>query len=306
MRRTLVPIAALFAAGCGYVGDPLPPALNIPLPVPALRAVQIGPKARIGFEIPALTTDAVGIRRVADVELLAGADRVAVEARQPGPAEAEWDVRERVGQRVEFKVRTQSLKGKWSDWSPVAALDIVDPVALPANVKAEPHPEGIRISWNVPEGHSVTIRKKSVDAWTEAATVSGREWIDKTIQPGQQAAFVLEAIHPGGARSEASPEITVVARDIFPPSAPAGLTAVAGIGTIELAWDRSPEPDVAGYRVFRATGDAAPAPAGELTRAASFSDREVKAGLTYRYTVSAVDESGNTSAPSQPVTVQAP
>lgn len=306
MRRTLVTIAALFAAGCGYVGDPLPPALNIPLPVAAVRAVQTGSKARIGFEIPALTTDGVGIRRVADVELLAGIERVPVIAREPGPAETEWDVRGKAGQRIEFKVRTQSLKGKWSDWSPAAALDIVDPVAMPARVKAEPHPDGIRISWEVPEGHSVTIRKKGADAWTDAATVSEQEWIDKTIKPGQQAVFVLEAIHPGGARSEASPEITAVARDIFPPSTPAGLTAVAGIGTIELAWDRSPESDVAGYRVSRAVGDAALAPIGELTRAASFSDRDIKSGVTYRYAVSAIDENGNASAPSQPVTVQAP
>lgn len=306
MRRALVAIAASFAAGCGYVGDPLPPALNIPLPVTELRAVQVGANVRFGFLIPAFTTDAVGIRRVADVELLAGSGRIPVSAREPGPAEAEWDIRGKAGQRVEFKVRTQSLKGKWSDWSPSVALDIVEPVVAPARVKADPHPEGVRLSWEVPEGHSVTVRRKGADAWGEAATVSEREWIDKTIKAGQQAAYVLEAIHPGGARSEASPEITAAARDIFPPSPPTGLTAVAGIGTIELAWDRGPEPDVAGYRVFRATGDAPPAPIGELTRAASFSDREVKAGVTYRYTVSSVDESGNSSAPSQPVAVQAP
>jgi fibronectin type 3 domain-containing protein len=100
-------------------------------------------------------------------------------------------------------------------------------------------------------------------------------------------------------------EFTGTARDEFPPSPPGGLTAVAGIGTIELAWDRSPEPDVAGYRVFRSTSDAPPESVGQLTRAAAFSDRDVKAGVVYRYSVSAVDEKGNTSAPSAPVTVQA-
>ena len=43
MRRWLVAAAAAaLLAGCGYIGDPLPPLLNIPARVTDLTAVQRG------------------------------------------------------------------------------------------------------------------------------------------------------------------------------------------------------------------------------------------------------------------------
>ena len=43
----------------------------------------------------------------------------------------------------------------------------------------------------------------------------------------------------------------VKAVDMFPPSAPKKLEAVASEGAISLIWEASPEPDVAGYVVLR-------------------------------------------------------
>ena len=56
MRRVPL-ILALLVTGCGYVGDPLPPALNIPVPVADLNAVQRGDQIIIQFTVPQMTTE---------------------------------------------------------------------------------------------------------------------------------------------------------------------------------------------------------------------------------------------------------
>src|SRR5690606_37136939 len=95
-------------------------------------------------------------------------------------------------------------------------------------------------------------------------------------------------------------------RDIFAPEPPAGLTAVAGLGSIELTWERSTAADLRGYRLYRASG------AGEVSLLAdaidgpAYSDRQISPGTTYRFRVTAVDEAGNESEPSATIEVSAP
>ena len=93
------------------------------------------------------------------------------------------------------------------------------------------------------------------------------------------------------------------------PSAPRNLVGVPSVGAVRLAWSGSPEPSVASYAVYRATGTAEPnrigtTPAGTTT----FTDRDVRPGVTYRYTVTALDNarSPNESTPSNEVTLTLP
>src|SRR5262249_57277139 len=93
------------------------------------------------------------------------------------------------------------------------------------------------------------------------------------------------------------------------PSAPRNLVGVPSADAVRLAWSGSPEPNVALYAIYRATGSAAPAriattPAGTMT----FTDRDVRPGVTYRYTVTALDNARqpNESTPSNEVTLTLP
>ena len=54
----------LIAAGCGYVGDPLPPALNIPERVRDLSVEEVGGKLIVSFTQPKLTTEALPVREL--------------------------------------------------------------------------------------------------------------------------------------------------------------------------------------------------------------------------------------------------
>ena len=108
--------------------------------------------------------------------------------------------------------------------------------------------------------------------------------------------------------------LTVPAKDVFSPAAPQTLVAVvtpalAGMPPyVELTWAISPEPDLAGYIVYRA--DQADEPGQRLNQdllpAPSFRDTSALPAHRYFYRVTAVDTSGNESAPSSTVAVDAP
>jgi fibronectin type 3 domain-containing protein len=78
---------------------------------------------------------------------------------------------------------------------------------------------------------------------------------------------------------------------------------IAAAGSVELTWERNTEADLAGYRVYRATGDGAFEKLDDV-QVPAYSDRKVEAGKTYRYALSAVDQAGNESARSAAVTVR--
>ncbi|UUZ87155.1 lamin tail domain-containing protein [Paenibacillus sp. P26] len=97
---------------------------------------------------------------------------------------------------------------------------------------------------------------------------------------------------------KARPEPDVI--DSVPPQAPNGLAATAGQGQVTLTWSPNPEPDVAGYRVYK---DGAAAPSATVN-ASTYSAvvGSLTGGLSYSFQVTAFDASGNESAKSSAVT----
>ncbi len=98
-----------------------------------------------------------------------------------------------------------------------------------------------------------------------------------------------------------SPEVRIVAHDVFPPAVPQGLQAVySGEGQkpfVDLIWAPVTDADLAGYNVYRREGDTAPIRLNsDLVKAPSYRDSAVMPGKTYFYSVSAVDLRGNESA----------
>jgi fibronectin type 3 domain-containing protein len=314
----------LLLAGCGYVGDPLPPPLNIPQPVTDLRALQRGDRIEIAFTIPPLTTDGLGLR-LGDVDLraapsdpgadldawAAAADRFAVKADAPGPVVHRVPITPWLNKPLWIAVRVASHKRRWSAWSSPVSLDVIAEVRPPRELTAEAVAEGVRLQWSFPEereGRRVRVFRKGhgEEAFTEAAVADGSGWTDDaSAQFGLTYDYAVEAI-VGQAHSLRTAPVRVTREDRFPPARPAGLRAVAAVGVVELTWDRNPEQDLAGYRVYRALGDGAYGLIAGPVAAPGYSDREVKGGVKYRYAVGAVDRNGNESPPSEPTEVETP
>lgn len=118
----------------------------------------------------------------------------------------------------------------------------------------------------------------------------GTGGVDGTFGYGRiNAAAAITATQPGGP-------------DTTPPAAPTGLVGTAGNARVDLAWNASPEPDLAGYAVFRSTdGVNFSEITASLLTTASYADTGLVNGVTYSYFVVAEDATGNASAASSVV-----
>ena len=87
---------------------------------------------------------------------------------------------------------------------------------------------------------------------------------------------------------------------MFPPAIPEGLSAAPTPQSIELTWTRNTEMDFRGYNVFRSADNAPFQKIADLIEGPTYSDSKIQAGTKYRYTVSAVDLTGNESKQSNP------
>jgi hypothetical protein len=129
---------------------------------------------------------------------------------------------------------------------------------------------------------------------------------DTRIEFGTERCYVVRTVKAFGPlqeESEPSPAACITPRDIYPPAAPRGLTAVVNAGVVSLIWEPNTERDLDGYFVLRA--EAPGATLQPLTRDAihdtTFNDKTVKPGVRYVYAVVAVDKAGNASEPSNRV-----
>jgi hypothetical protein len=61
-----------------------------------------------------------------------------------------------------------------------------------------------------------------------------------------------------------------------PPAIPTALTALTGVNTIDLAWNRNLEADFKGYHVYRALEDGPFTEIAELLPAAAYSDGKLE------------------------------
>jgi hypothetical protein len=132
---------------------------------------------------------------------------------------------------------------------------------------------------------------------------------DTTVPQGATACYVVRAVAATDPLVESAPsnEACVEVRDIAAPALPAGLAVLPREGGLEILWSPSAEADLAGYRVYRAVAD------GRLERVAqtdiaraSWLDETAERGVTYRYAVSAIDQAGNESEPTEPVEASLP
>jgi len=310
--------------GCGSVGEPLYPALKIPTAVSDLSAIERGGQIDVTFTIPSQTTEGLTLNTIGKIELRIGpnieggvfdANRWATAAQQvdvpppaaPGFVRKMIPVQPFLGKDEVVAVRVANEKGRFSDWSNVVTVSVEQPLATPADFKAQPAPQGVQLSWTAPGSTKFNIYRKTEDEKTPTLLASSNQpaYVDTSAEFGKTYEYCVEGAHDKTLTEVAGP-VNITPRDIFPPAVPNGLTASAGVGAVELAWERNTEPDFKEYRVFRAEGDGAFNQIAAGLDAPSYSDHAVESGKRYRYRVSAVDQNGNASEPSSPVEVTVP
>jgi hypothetical protein len=128
--------------------------------------------------------------------------------------------------------------------------------------------------------------------------------------------LVRSVISAGGTPLESSDSriAVITPKDTFPPVAPQGIVAAVlpeaspASVVVDLSWSINVEPDLAGYRVYRSESEDQ---RGELLTPGllltpAYRDNSVRGGRRYWFIVTAVDRSGNESAPSRAAAVEIP
>lgn len=315
MKRgvTHAPVTLLFAAaltGCAYIGAPQSPTLDIPAKITDLVAAEYGDNVRVQFTVPVLTTEGLPLKNIKSVELRAGfgpnpfsiyawadgAQRFDVPALGTGllgrtiPINPDW-----IGKEIVLAVHATGPKGKTSDWSNLVILSIRTPLPQPANLKAENADQAVRLTWQGSSGHYRIFRAEGGRQPQQLAEADAPEYLDTTAQEGKTYQYLVQATGPDLQQSDVSKPSEITPEDVFPPAVPAGVTAEAGVNSIELAWQRNTEPDFKGYNVYRSVDGGPFEKIADQIAAPTYSDHQVEAGKRYRYAISAVDLTGHES-----------
>ena len=160
--------------------------------------------------------------------------------------------------------------------------------------------DGTRIR-NLPStatGYTATNVAPGSHTWTIDAV--------DAASPSAQLAATPTFSSPWGNRSAPSNTVTLVQRDVTPPSVPQNLVATAGVGQVSLSWSASTDDvGVTSYRVYRnsvaITGPGTANPDVTASTTPTFLDSGL-AVASYSYTVDAADAAGNRSAQSAAAT----
>lgn len=329
-------------AGCGTPGAPQAPSLNLPGSVTDLAAVRAGNQVQLKWTMPTRNTDKLLLQDRVDVRvcrqegtgtcdapagdllLAPGADGSFTETLPPALAAGAPRV-------LTYFVELKNRKGRSAGLSNAAAVLAGEAPAPVTGLTAEMRKSGVALRWTSDaETTAVRLRRKLLspqakpkqgllaqppepveqNLLVETGVQTGRA-MDKSIRFGETYEYRAQRVARITAdgqtlelAGELSAPVRVEASDVFPPSVPTGLAAVAtadesgSLRAIDLSWQPVSDTDLTGYVVYRREGDAewqriSPA---QPVAGPAFRDAQVQQGHTYHYAVSAVDTGGHESA----------
>ena len=234
--------------------------------------------------------------------------------------------------RLRYAVRYVNASGQRAAFSNFLLIEPAARIAQPPTLlKTEVSEDAITISWqppvtNIDGSTPVNLLGYNVYRMDEAqnetsqtpinsAPVSGTEYVDKNFKFGNTYRYIVRAVSLGteGAQVESlnSNSLSVSPRDIFPPAAPTKISIAPSLGRISIFFLTNPEPDIAGYNIYRTTDPTLPKESwtklnSALLTRTTYQDEKVESGKKYYYYLTAVDQTGNVSDPSEVVSETVP
>lgn len=235
--------------------------------------------------------------------------------------------------RLRYALRYVNASGQRASFSNFLLVEPAARIAQPPTLygPAEATETAITIRWQQPTANidgttPVNLLGYNIYRFDQSQTESGQtpinstlvtatQYADKNFRAGERYNYIVRSVSlgTGGAQVESlnSNTVAVVPTDVFAPTAPGPVTIAAAPGRLSLFFPANPERDVAGYNIYRTTDPALPKDQwlklndALLTRT-TYQDETVEAGKRYYYYLTAVDTSGNVSAPSEVVSETVP
>ena len=240
------------------------------------------------------------------------------------------DTLELAGQptRLRYALRYVNASGQRAAFSNFLSIEPAARIAQAPVLASDPKltEDAITITWQAPAanidgstpvnllGYNVFRMDESQTELNQvpinSALVSGTEYADKNFHFGNNYRYIVRAVSlgTGGGQVESlnSNSVSVAARDIFPPAPPdrPSVAADPAFGRLAIFFAQNKETDIAGYNIYRSTDPLLPKDQWTklnqslLTRT-SYQDERVESGKTYYYYLTAMDQAGNVSQPSE-------
>ncbi len=302
----LLIVVLIVCAGCGKVGDPLPPRVRIPAKVSDLRAAQNQAQVILTWTNPSKYIDGATATDLWQVSILRNGvliPNLLIPITGPGKVQTvPVDAHDDVGKVSIYTVSVETHRGKMSI-SNGATITPVEVPGIVAGIEGEMDQGQIRLHWQPPAQNPslaeiYLVRRLGSDT---PQTVTDPRFIDTEIETGKAYQYVITPARDRNPPVEGPPSspVLVVAVDRKKPEPPTGLQppVVTATGAF-IQWNPNTETDIAGYRVYRSDNpNAGFAPLFmDPQTANSFSDPNFRPNFYYQ--VTAVDESGNESDPS--------
>jgi pectate lyase/fibronectin type 3 domain-containing protein len=167
----------------------------------------------------------------------------------------------------------------------------VEAPAIPENLTAVSIDSVVTLQWTAVSGassYNIYRSTTSGSGYSKIGTSTTTSFTDSNVVGSTQYFYSVSA-QAGGMESGISAESSVTT----PLSAPTGLFAVAGDGTIQLTWTAAK--GSTSYNVKRGIDGLSLATIREGVSESSFTDDGVSNGTTYYYAVSAVNENGESA-----------
>jgi hypothetical protein len=216
-----------------------------------------------------------------------------------------------------YGVRTATSPKLVSRFSNLVTLVQQTPPEPPNAVAVTGQGNGVRINWESEtaeiEGYNIYRRDAQSPDYPVAiaqALPGASEFLDGTAEFGNRYIYTVTTarhISEPVIESRLASEHEVDYEDRFPPPPPSGLLVLAEAGRIRVLWDQVETSDVAGFIVYRKSGDENWAAQNEAPLTGrQYLDEEVESAASYDYYVVAVDRSGNVSRRSEERGAQVP
>ena len=234
--------------------------------------------------------------------------------------------------RLRYAVRYVNAAGQRAAFSNFLSIEPAAKIAqAPVLQDASVSADSITLSWQPPSANidgstPVNLLGYNIYRLDESQTESAQtplnstllsvtQYADKTFKFGTDYRYIVRAVSLGteGAQVESlnSNSLPVAPRDTFRPSPPSGISLAAAPGRMSIFFRANPETDIAGYNIYRSTDPNLPKTSWTklnqaLITRTTFLDERVEPGQRYYYYLTAVDQAGNISEPSEVFSETAP
>ncbi|HYY96168.1 MAG TPA: hypothetical protein VE713_16805 [Pyrinomonadaceae bacterium] len=229
--------------------------------------------------------------------------------------------------RLRYAVRYVNAAGQRAAFSNFLLIEPAASVSQPPVVDPSPEKKesAIVLHWQAPSANvdnttpanllgynvyrSESSQTQPAQEPLNARPITSTTFADQTFSFGEEYVYVVRAVSlgTGGEPVESlnSNPVTAKPVDIFPPAPPDKVTAAGSPSPprMNIFFPTNMEKDLAGYNIYRSEDPTRSKPWTKLNRnlldRTTFQDESVQPGKKYFYYVTAVDNAGNESQPSE-------